>query len=480
MITKKNFEAKTLTPKSLLDILMKESNVKRVSVIEDVLQRPLVWDTANIETLWGDIFKCIQCNIQGNISHSLFGGNVYDKGYLNIGSLEYSELEEYNVIKLQEKYGDTFDDLKSIVDGSQRGRINVLLALAFIYKISEVNNEMYISLDSFKMENGCYKIIEAGREELSRLYEYIETTPLSEIGKELSNNKYSIEKLEKRLSNEDEKKYFDIFALFLRLIERDIYGTYNLMDSFCIFMTNVSFYEEYIDKEHKFERFVDRNKKGTPMSDESMYPKYIINKFENKEKLLNCFNKFKEKAQECESNNRFAKTKKGLNSILYIMIEVLKIKLGFEHCFNNSINTNCIFSSTFDLKDINYGIEKCFSDKIFFRNENEAIDYFNECYNVAEFLNDISFKNNEKYIDNYFYFRNTAEKDCLWWYLIKPEVEMKTDEKGIRYWVYQRYCGNTGHHHAVYGDYNDSLKDCVLGFWEGIGRSIAFSRSFWD
>lgn len=60
------------------------------------------------------------------------------------------------------------------------------------------------------------------------------------------------------------------------------------------------------------------------------------------------------------------------------------------------------------------------------------------------------------------------------------EVEMKTDEKGIRYWVYQRYCGNTGHHHAVYGDYNDSLKDCVLGFWEGIGRSIAFSRSFWD
>lgn len=60
------------------------------------------------------------------------------------------------------------------------------------------------------------------------------------------------------------------------------------------------------------------------------------------------------------------------------------------------------------------------------------------------------------------------------------EVEMKTDEKGIRYWVYQRYCGNIGHHHAVYGDYNESLKDCVLGFWEGIGKSAAFTRNFWD
>ena len=60
------------------------------------------------------------------------------------------------------------------------------------------------------------------------------------------------------------------------------------------------------------------------------------------------------------------------------------------------------------------------------------------------------------------------------------EVGMKCDEKGIKYAVYQRYCGNTGHHHAIYGDYGESLKDCVLAFWEDIGKSAAFTRAFWD
>lgn len=60
------------------------------------------------------------------------------------------------------------------------------------------------------------------------------------------------------------------------------------------------------------------------------------------------------------------------------------------------------------------------------------------------------------------------------------EVGVKIDEKGTKYAVYQRYCGNEGYHHAIYGDYGESLKDCILAFWENIGKSAAFTRNFWD
>ena len=60
------------------------------------------------------------------------------------------------------------------------------------------------------------------------------------------------------------------------------------------------------------------------------------------------------------------------------------------------------------------------------------------------------------------------------------EVGMRSDEKGIKYYVYQRYCGNTGHHNPIYGDYDDSLKDCILAFWEDICKISAFTRDFWD
>ena len=61
------------------------------------------------------------------------------------------------------------------------------------------------------------------------------------------------------------------------------------------------------------------------------------------------------------------------------------------------------------------------------------------------------------------------------------EVGMRSDEKGIKYYVYQRYCGNTGHHNPIYGDYDDSLKDCILAFWEDINCKItAFTRDFLD
>lgn len=60
------------------------------------------------------------------------------------------------------------------------------------------------------------------------------------------------------------------------------------------------------------------------------------------------------------------------------------------------------------------------------------------------------------------------------------EVGMRSDEKGVKYHVSQRYCGNKGHRYTIYGNYDDSLKDCVLSFWEEIGKSIAFSSSFWD
>ena len=60
------------------------------------------------------------------------------------------------------------------------------------------------------------------------------------------------------------------------------------------------------------------------------------------------------------------------------------------------------------------------------------------------------------------------------------QVDTTTSDKGIKYAVHKRYCGNSGYENSVYGDYGESLKECVLAFWESIGNTRAFLESFWD
>lgn len=424
MITFKKPDSKTLSPKSLADILCGDTD-SSVNVIENIIQRELVWTIACIETFWHDVVECIKLNIERGSKQGVLS-KVFNKAYLVIGNIETSIVD-----KCSTKYLTDIEngEHKSVVDGSQRNRISLFMVLAFMYEMAKMNQLDRIDMSPFKMDNGEYKLMETGINTLNDFYTVLETKTVKEICKIVE--KKSIENLYRKFEEEDkERDYFDVFSLYVKFIERDILSKYDINDSLNIVLRNIYFYEEEIDEENKFERFVDRNKKGTPMSDESMYPKYVINKFdgEDKDRIYHAFKMFKEKAQECEISNKnkdgkFKKTSGGLGAMLYIMIEALKIRLGMEKVFvDDDSDLRHIFASDFKLSDIEYGIEKCFRKGLVFKTADDAVAYFNECYAIASFLVNDSFvrhSSNNIYEDNY-YFRGFKKDDILWWYFIKP------------------------------------------------------------
>lgn len=419
MIIKLKPQSKTLAPISLQDILFGEED-KDINVIENIIQRELVWPISSMEIFWHDVLECIKINIDG-VKNGYFN-KVFDKSYMNAGNIEYSVIDNCNKGKLIPLERGNY---KSIVDGSQRNRISLFMVLAFMYEIDKSNKKEYMDLSPFKSDNGEYKLMEVGIDKLKKFYTHLETMSISEIA--IFINKYTIEDFSKKFKNLDEERnYFDVFTLYTKYIERDIIGTYSIEDSFKIVMNNIYFYEESIDEDSKFDRFVDRNKKGTPMSDESMYPKYIINQYDDngKEMVYEAFKRAKMKAEEAQikphKDGRFRKTKSGLDAFLYIMIESLKISLGTEYNKGKDINLKSVFSSTFDLGNIEYGIEKCFRNELVFNTAKDAVDFFNLCSNIAEFLIKDSFSRHDNIYDDYYYLRDFAKPDVLWWYFIKP------------------------------------------------------------
>ena len=412
MITEKKPESKTLSPKTLYDILCSDVD-KNVHVIENILQRELVWDYPCIETFWHDVLTCIELNVEGKKS-GLFD-NVFDKAFMVGGNIEYSTVDKCN-----EKYIKELENgvHKSIVDGSQRNRISIFIIIAFLYEKCKINQNEIIDLSPFMLPNGEFKLIEIGINGMDDFYKKLSTTSISKLEKEIK----PLDKLVKLFNKEDcERDYFDTFSIFVHFIEKDIIGQYDINDAFTIAMRNIYFYEEEIDEENKFDRFIDRNKKGTPMSDEFMYPKYIINQFDGDEKedIYKAFKRFKDRAEYCENNFFFRKTKNGICSVLYSMIEVLKIKLA-SVSKSMDIDNKHVFNSAFNLGNIEYGVEKCFRNNILFTSAEETIKYFNECYAFVDFLINDSFVKKDNIYDECYYFRDFAKHDLIWWYFIKP------------------------------------------------------------
>lgn len=417
MIIKSIPEPKTLTPKSLKDILFNEE--KRVNVIENIMQRELVWGEACIETLWHDIVECIKSNVY-NAKERIFNEKRFENAQMIIGSLEYSEIDKCNYW-LNERVGKY--DFKSIVDGSQRLRLMLFLAIAFLYTQAKAKNDEYVDMSFLKIDGKHYKFLEAGIDKLERFYKKIEETPVLGIQKMVDS--VNVDSYFNKFNNENEKDYFEVFLLLASLIESDIIGHFDLEDAFKISMENIWLYEEYVPEEVKFERFVDRNKKTTPMSDESLYPKYIINQFssDKKELVYEEFKKFKEVAENIQNkkgnqDGRFRTTKSGQNATIFIMILALKICLANEG--NDAINLKRVFASTFDLGNIEFGVEKCFRNGFVFNTAEGAMNYFKVCYKIAVFLRDDSFSlHNNIYEDNY-YLRDFAKPNVIWWYFINP------------------------------------------------------------
>ena len=89
MITRKKPEGKTLSPKRLYDVLCFAQD-KSINIIENIIQRELVWTYACIETFWHDVLECVKLNIEQSVTSDYFG-TVFDKAYMVAGTIEYSK-----------------------------------------------------------------------------------------------------------------------------------------------------------------------------------------------------------------------------------------------------------------------------------------------------------------------------------------------------------------------------------------------------
>lgn len=419
MISNNKPENKVLSRKSLDETLCNYNN-SDINVVECKIQRPLVWSYDCIETLWTDLCECIRRNALNTPTKSISGQKIFNDTYMQVGNIEWSDIYESNITFVKDYKNIKY---KSLVDGSQRNRMLMFLLVAMLYERAKINHFEHVDLSSVKINNGEYKLIELGSNELNDFYTKIETTKISQLEKEVVNLDKLINKFTKEGTRRD---YFQTFSLFVGFIERDIIGTYEIDDVITIILNNVFFYEEYIDAEHKFERFVDRNKKNTPMRDEDLYPSTIVNGFDSSKNdcIQEEFKRFERRAEEAQnpstSKPTFRKTKSGMNAVLFIMIEVLKIQLAKESITNKNISLNNVFTSTFDLKNLEYGIDKCFKKGLVFKNVESAVNYFKECYNFADFLIKDSFTRHDTLQEDCYYLRDFASQDVMWWYFIKP------------------------------------------------------------
>lgn len=422
MLTNRDIMPITKIPRMMKDILIFEGNPS-IYYIESVYQRPYVWSYGNIDDFWVEFVKCVQNCI--NTSEIGYSGDKFYQYRTDLGTMKTSTLESCNIPLLNGHYSN--ERCKSVVDGSQRLRTALFCFCAILYHMSNDSSEQYINIQSLK-KDGAYKLTELGDSELSDFYKYIENTPIEDISAECE--KTSIERLSKKLCKENQKRdYLDIFKLFILLIERDIFHNYDLYEVRKIFLEQCYIYEESIISEEKFDCFVDMNKKGTPMSDEDMYPKYIINNLNGDEKNIakGVYDKFINEITLAEENGKIRPTKAGHSPQLFVMTEVLKIKLGEENRNGKQIDVKKVFMSSFNLRDINYGVEKCVRNGYCFENLESVCSFFEKCYEMAYFLNEISFKKFDNIEDAFYYFRDFADKDMLWWYMIKPLFYIYSD-----------------------------------------------------
>lgn len=404
-------ETTVLNSENLSKILTNESSI--VYVIENDIQRDYVWNIDNVATLWDEVFSCINENI--SYPRITVSKKLFDKRYVDLSTLEYSDVETHN--KKDYCVSEINADYRSIVDGSQRCRTCMLMIMAFLYERAKVAKLEYVDLSPIMIDNTVYKLMEIGIDKLDMFYDIFRTTTVLEISKKIK----PFEKTSNKIGEiHEEKDYFDIFNLFVNYIEDSIQLTIDkLNDALSIVLENTWFRTEYIPHEYKFSRFLDCNKRGTPMSDEDMYPKFIINKYKDEEKkqIYKAFQEFKEKAEDTTKNKRFRKTKKGTGPLLFIMNIVLKEKLSKEL---SKYELRKVFCSTFGIGNIEYGIEKCFANNKVFHTYQDAVNFFQTCSKVADFLNYRSFDYTGILSEENYYFKDVSKYNNVWWYFIAP------------------------------------------------------------
>lgn len=392
-------DSKTIIRKTLNEIFTKSNKV--IYIIEKNFQRPLVWDNTNINVLWCEIKEMLTINF------TTCDEKPYDAKYCELGQMDTSDLDICN-----RKYYSGVPTT-SIVDASQRTRIVLCLLCAFLYHKDKYKENEYIDLSFLKDKNGNFKLNAIGDDGIHTLYSFLMNTTIQIISK----NRDNISVYQRKLNGNSEKDLINVFYYFTHLIEMDIINeNYDIEECIDIILKNVYFYVEFIPIERKFDRFLDRNSKGTPISDDDLFTKYLVNLFgqEHNELLYKHYLEFKKLADACDEKGVFTKTKTGDNCLIFIMQEVMKIKLF------NIVGDN-VFSSSYNLRDCNYGISNLIREKIYFRNVDEVVDYFNTCCDMAMFLLEDSVKLHEDSSFNTFYFQQFGKKKGrLWWYFIKP------------------------------------------------------------
>lgn len=372
----------------LKDVLSDES--REVYVFEQMYQRPYVWP--------GDNVRYLADTILGNHLENIEHGPKLNYAYTDIGSMDVSEVDaEYRKGEIRPEL------LRSVIDGRQRLTSCLFLRLA-VKVVGDARCGVVepILSGEFKTDEGIHKISEIGTGvSINKIYDYVYSTPAKEV--------YAAAMAKRRVAGdmqgEKEKDLFDVLYYCIQIIDEYVktYKNLSLEDFDRTMLNNIYLKVDTVPIEEKFKRFIEKNTHGTGVSNDHICPLRIIHACPEIPDFISsevdaAYRKFEAVVKQVESKKLLQLSRDTTTQVLFIMGEVLKLKLYTECGID-------VFGIKYVSTHPEYGFDAVIKNKMYFRNQQECVDFFDVCTQYAKFVLNDSMARHAKFCDDWYMFK---------------------------------------------------------------------------
>lgn len=419
-------------PTFMIDIITNE--LDDIYIFENTTNRPFRWSEHIIRNdFFNELIECFTLNLDNN-------GEIK---YMNLGNSCVSEPEDSSLERFPTHTADGKEirrRIKPIIDAAHRIKLCFCSFIAMtILKNKEENIEFF---DTQLIHNryGEPKLQYVGKKDFDALYTLLKTENVNTIIAKAMKRKKNM-----FISAENEKNIVDVLLLCIDYLyhiknENNVLMETSYENMLKVLLNKVYLLETSVDKKHKWDYFNSYNMKGVPPTKRDFIPRAIVEDFSGRQKeiIVDMFENFERYADECDGVT-FKPDLKGNKCCEWVMDIILKIWLS-----KNVKGYTMDKKSENILEDINYGIKAAIANYGFCEKFEDAIEYFNECYELCDFIKHSVEDNNDIY-STYFMFVNEYRGwPVLWWYCITPLYIMnkmcKTREDRIFIYEYIAKC----------------------------------------
>lgn len=424
--------AQNYAPVFVEDIITGRNN-EDIYCIEKTTNRPYRWDGSLTKRDGLDEIICM-------FKLNLLDINRKGKYYLSFGRTGVGDVDD----STKENFPENDRLIKSIIEGGHRIKIPFCsyIALTVLKYIKEERTNEKIDISDLYNEFGETKLNYHGKEEFDYVYNMLKNNTVNEIIKLFAKHRKETKTLFS--STKYRKSVFNViifcFDYFKEILENDeVIGSTEIAELLNLLLKNVYYREEIVPKNNKWEYFDNCNTKGLIVDLTDKIPREIASHFEgkDKEKILEAFENFYYYSVKVQKEGKFIATKNKNDCCEFILDIAYKKFLSQKIELTGVANPQEII-----LDNAKYGIKMGFEKYGFCNTIEKALEYFNLCYDICDFLYH-SMDNNANLYDTYFMFKKEdGTKNVIWWYDILPLyiIDRYFKESKIKDYLYEYMC----------------------------------------